>query len=386
MSLVTRKWADSVQAKPLIRALAELLATMLLSQSSLSQEQKPTVPKRFEPVVGHQSSLSRDLGAQREPDQQRMPARSVLIDHLQALELAFRVYSEASRPETFIFGDDLTRQNFDRLKPHAEDLAREPTSLRNQYVASQFEFFEWQPVYHWKVLDIADRTNVRGSCSEPSEGRTPDTDREAWRGFRAVTYVNHRARRVVVAVAGTDVFSADDWKNDLVALGGYTAPYFEVACAYMRHIIETYKARLKDYEFECAGHSLGGGACSHAASRLGLRGVTLNPIGTVKSLRVKPFRTGVSSNTGARPGIFNYVDPEDPAHFAYKAADRVPSGLIYWIAPHPNENAGGMLDGVLQFLKPKKSAIERAWATYQAHRATISLDRLVEFEKLARIR
>ena len=373
-----------------IRALfigtAAALAGMVVSQVAMPQPDGGKTNQKFEAVDGHKSSLKRDLSRQEAPAADRMPARPVLIAHLQSLELASRVYTEQQPTRAFVFGDTQIRENFLRLLPQAASLDGSPTSLENQFIASQFSRFDWQPVYHWQVLDIAKQTEVKGGCARPGQLKAHEITARDWGGFRAVSYVNHRARRVVVAIAGTNPWSLTDWNNDLTALMGETAPYFDVACAYMQHIIATYQPRFENYEFECAGHSLGGGACSYAASRLGRRGVTLNPIGTVATLRVKPLRIDTLSGEQAERGIFNYVDPGDPAYHTYKAANRVHRGAIYWIEPRQGKKPESLLGRVSKFLMPKRTAVERAWATYQAHQATTSLDRLVNFENLTRIR
>lgn len=362
------------------------LATMLPTQAVLSQQGRLETDQKREPVAGHQSSLTRDLAQRDSTVLDRLPTRSVLITHLQSLELASRVYTEQEPPGAFVFGNTSIRESYLRLLPQAANHDRNSTSLRSQFIASQFTRFDWQPVYHWQVLNIANQADVKGACARPGQLEAQEIASDAWRGFHAISYVNHNSRRVVVAIGGTNLWSFADWNNDVVALMGETAPYFDVACAYMQHIIATYQSHFEHYEFECTGHSLGGGACSYAASRLGRRGVTLNPIGTVATPRVKPFRTDGIVGEHAQRGIFNYVDPEDPAYHTYKAANRGHSGLIYWIAPQPDKKAGSMFDRVTKFLTPKRSAVERAWATYQAHRAATSVDRLVNFENLVRIR
>lgn len=362
---------------------------MLALMVSVPVQAQREAGSKFEPVTGAKSLLRRDLLASGRLNQERMPKRPVLIEHLQSLELAQRAYTEPNRPGAYVFGRDLNRRDFDRLKSgQSSNLSGQHKAggLRSQFVASQYEQFDWQPIYFWQVLDIADQAAVKGSCERDANGKVRQLDASAWRGFHAVTYVNHRSRRIVVAIAGTDFLSVDDWKNDAKALIGVAAPYFEAACAYMQHIIEAHSGELKNYRFECAGHSLGGGACSVAANRLGRRGVTLNPIGTSSISRGRVV--GKIKVTGARAdsGVFNYVDPDDPAHAVYKAASRETSGAVYWIKPPPKDKAPSTWERVKELVKPRKNIFERAWASYQAHSANVSLDRLVAYEHLSRIK
>ena len=368
--------------------LAALALAMWVSISAPTPVKAQSDEKsKFEPVRGLKSSLKQDLLASGAASRERMPERAVLIDHLQSLELAQRAYTETKQPETYVFGSNLERRDFDMLRLWDVSGQQNPTGgLRDQFIRAQYKKFGWQPVYFWKILDIADQAAVKGSCQSGTDGIIRNLDADAWRGFKAVTYVNNRTRRVVVAIAGTDMLGADDWINDAKALVGVTAPYFEVACAYMRHVVETYEKKFKNYRFECAGHSLGGGACSFAANRLGRRGVTLNPIGTSAELRGKLVGMTNLPEARASEGVFNYVDPDDPAHAVYKAANRVKSGAVYWIKPAEQKEPRSVLDRVGDFLKPRKNIFQRAWARYQAHSANVSLDRLVANEGLARIR
>lgn len=345
-------------------------AVFLLSTSPwaklASQEARPTpgTKKRFQPVIGDTSTL-KSLIERARP----IPKRSELVRHFVSLELAARAYNERKVPGAYIFGSKALRAEFDRINQLRMKGAL--LSLSMQLKRAQFEMLAWQPVYHWQVLEVAERGKVQGACPQTRNELTG----KDWDGFQAVTYINRKSKRVVVAIAGTDPESKADLLNDWIALRGRAAPHFEVACAYLQHVIRQYSARFLGYSFACSGHSLGGGACSVAANRLGRTGITLNPIGTQKLI--------VGALTFRPSKISNYIDPKDFALDLYKRFNLHPEGRIYWITEKSVDS--DLLQTVVQFLR-RQPKIVRIWESYLAHSATRSLDRLTKYQRLKRLR
>ena len=348
-----------------------MLGTLLLMAASpwqqlAGQEKQPngSQTRVFQSVIGDKSTL-KSLFELARP----IPRRAEFVNHFIALELAARSYKEPLKAGSFVFGSSALRNDFDRL----DALRQKGVTLKlsGQLRQALFKALAWQPVYHWQVLEVAERSNVRAACSQTRR----ELRAEDWQGFQAVTYVNHRSKDVVVAIAGTDPGSKDDLFNDLVALRGKQAPHFEVACAYFQHLRRTYASQLAGYSYSCSGHSLGGGACSVAATRLGLRGVTLNPIGTQRTVRGPVL---------AQPSmIANYIDPKDFALSLYKTFDLNPNGRIYWISDKPMSQ--GLLESFYQFIR-RQPKIVRMWDSYLAHSATRSLDRLSKFQRIGRFK
>ena len=335
-------------------------------QELASQETQSNRPKGqiFQSVVGDKSTLKSLIELARP-----IPRRAEFVNHFVALELAARSYNEHLKAGSFVFGTPALRNDFDRF----EALQKKGVTLKlsGQLRQALFKSLAWQPVYHWQVLEVAQRSNVSEACSQTRR----ELSAEDWKGFQAVTYINHRSKRVVVAIAGTDPESKDDLFNDLVALRGKQAPHFEVACAYLQHLRRTYASRFAGYRYSCSGHSLGGGACSVAATRLGLRGVTLNPIGTQRTIRGPIL---------AQPTLIaNYIDPKDFALGLYKTFDLNPNGRIYWISDKPMSQS--LLETFYQFVR-RQPKIVRMWDSYLAHSATRSLDRLSKFQRIGRFK
>ena len=320
--------------------------------------------KPFQSVVGQKATL-RGLIERARP----IPRRAQFIRHFEALELATRAYDERLDAGSFVLGTAALRQEFERL-----DVLRRKGALLTlsaQVKRAQFQSLAWQPVYHWQVLEHAAEHKVQGACSQTQRKLTAGD----WKGFKAVTYVNHQSKRVVVAIAGTDPGSKADYFNDWVALWGATAPHFDVACAYFQHVVRYYGSRLAGYSYACSGHSLGGGACSVAAGWLDRPGITLNPIGTHQA---------ISGPVIARSStMVNYIDPKDFALDLYKRFNRHPDGRIYWIADRPVSL--DMIQSLVQLLR-RQPKIVRMWESYLAHSATLSLDRLAKIQKLRRLK
>ncbi|MFV0368862.1 MAG: hypothetical protein ACK5KM_10405, partial [Hyphomicrobiaceae bacterium] len=74
--------------------IAVAVTLMLALMVSVPVQAQREVGSKFEPVTGVKSSLRRDLLASGRLNQERMPKRPVLIEHLQSLELAQRAYTE----------------------------------------------------------------------------------------------------------------------------------------------------------------------------------------------------------------------------------------------------------------------------------------------------
>ncbi|MEM9359159.1 MAG: hypothetical protein AAGB04_23490 [Pseudomonadota bacterium] len=320
--------------------------------------------KPFQSVVGQTSTL-RGLIEQARP----LPERAEFVRHFGALELANRVYREQLEPGSFIFGSDVIRREYERL--NALRTKGAVLTLSAQIKRALFEALAWQPVYHWQVLEYAAEGKVQGECPQTRRELTAND----WKGFQAVTYINHQSKRIVVAIAGTDPASKADVFNDWVALTGRVAPHFDVSCAYFQHVIRQYGSRFAGYSFACSGHSLGGGACSVAASRLGRMGIALNPIGTHQQIKgqVLPQQST----------MVNYIDPKDFALDLYRRFNRHPDGRVYWIADKPVSR--DLLQSFLQLLR-RQPKIVRLWDSYLAHSATLSLDRLAKIQKLQRLK
>lgn len=120
-------------------------------------------------------------------------------------------------------------------------------------------------------------------------------------GFQAYVVVNQVEARMVVVVRGSgnpvlaiaDKISSSrvgvhipggrdavaDWKQDINAIArGKVPQQFSVTQALVQKMKDKHG---KLYSIECAGHSLGGGACAYAAANVpGVHGVAINPIST----------------------------------------------------------------------------------------------------------
>ncbi len=352
-------------ASPAVLGVLLLFATVASRDADGQEVLGSSLAKKpFQSVVGQTSTL-RGLIERARP----IPKRAELVRHFEALELANRVYRERLGHGSFIFGSDVLRREYERL--NALRTKGAILTLSAQIRRALFETLAWQPVYHWQVLEHAAEGKVQGECPQTRRELTAND----WKGFQAVTYINHQSKRIVVAIAGTDPASKADVFNDWVALWGRTAPHFDVACAYFQHVMRHYSARFSGYSFACSGHSLGGGACSVAASRLGRVGIALNPIGTHQQIKGQVL--------SQRSTMVNYIDPKDFALDLYRRFNRHPDSRIYWIADKPISR--DLLQSFLQLVR-RQPKIVRLWDSYLAHSATLSLDRLAKIQKLRRLR
>jgi hypothetical protein len=195
-------------------------------------------------------------------------------------------------------------------------------------------------------------------------------------GFSAATYVNHRSKHVVLAIAGTKLSSLADLKNDLAALLRRKPQQFDEALDYFRSVLDRYKSKLPGYTFACTGHSLGGGACAYAAAILSRPSVTLNPIGS-------KWISGIPEPS--KPTIVNYIDPNDLAYKTFSLVRLPPVGQLYWIKDPPH-NAGWLAAAkkIYRYFRPENS-LTRLQKSIEAHSADGSLTRLAQHENLPRL-
>jgi hypothetical protein len=138
-------------------------------------------------------------------------------------------------------------------------------------------------------------------------------------GFEANAYINDNSRIILVAIAGTqdlrrDFIEADIWRALIKA---QSPQHFYFAKSYIRTIQQRYQAQ--GYVTECAGHSLGGGACAYAAAELGIRAVVVNPISAGKLGDL------------ARHYVTNYVVDGDIANAIYSLRGNELSGDVQLI-------------------------------------------------------
>jgi hypothetical protein len=209
--------------------------------------------------------------------------------------------------------------------------------------------------------------------------RVLERGRDAWNeselsaalaaGFEANTYINDTTRTIVVAIAGTqdlrrDFIEADIWR----ALIQAQAPqHFFLAKSYVRSVQARYQAA--GYHTECAGHSLGGGACAYAASELGVRAVVVNPISAGKLGDL------------ARNYVTNYVVDGDIAEAVYKLRGNELSGDTLRIKTDREEvrqalrDRYGFLAGPIRIVRDIRNSvkvhqIERALDIIAAHAGT----------------
>ena len=76
-----------------------------------------------------------------------------------AHELAARSYNQQLKAGYFVFGSSALRKDFDRLNALRQKGV--PLKLSGELRQALFKALAWQPVYHWQVLELAVRHNVR---------------------------------------------------------------------------------------------------------------------------------------------------------------------------------------------------------------------------------
>ena len=296
-----------------------------------------------------------------------LPEKSKIIEDIQLLELASRVYEENSRPGNYVFGSDHLRRIFEHpSSPKRSLLAQTHAMIRGQV--------NDEPVYHWQLLET-DRLSVASSADSDERGDGL-VSRACKSGFSAAVYINQRSKRIVIAIAGTKITSWTDINNDVAALVRLQPAQFQVALRYIRSVLRRHRATYPGFSYMCTGHSLGGGVCAYAAAELQLPAVVLNPISTQDI-------TGAARYTSAV--IESYIDPKDFAYELYKRAMLLPTGKIYWIKEDPSTE--GWLTRVERFYRSviPDGKFNRLHKAIEAHSVNGSLDRLSKVAGLPRL-
>lgn len=200
--------------------------------------------------------------------------------------------------------------------------------------------------HDWDTLNLSrasySDTLKRGDVvfKNNQDWRVEDKREDKASGFLAYAFLNEKEGKIVVGVQGSrgphraiipgekrDVYQ--DWiTQDAKAVAfGKIPTQFRAAEAYVRDIKSQYGDR---YVVDCTGHSLGGGACSYAASQIpGVHAVVINPI---------------SANSVATQNAYlidNYVVPGDLAQVVNKGFERGLTGWAYQI-PDPLTPSSGV--------------------------------------------
>ncbi len=185
-------------------------------------------------------------------------------------------------------------------------------------------------------------------------------------GFEANAYINEVTKTIVVAVAGSEDLRRDFVANDIwQALVKSQLPQQAfMAKTYARSVIQRYQRQ--GFITECVGHSLGGAACAYAASELGIRAITVNPI------------AGGRLDANAKFLITNYVVDGEIASIVYAKRGNEFAGDIVLIGAEQadrtreklNEKYGPIAGAVL-VVRELRDAIKN-------HRVGTALDKLAE--------
>jgi hypothetical protein len=160
-------------------------------------------------------------------------------------------------------------------------------------------------------------------------------------GFLAYSFLNEKEHKIVIAIQGSrDPLvlltpfgspkkrdAGKDWSADIAAItGGIIPAQFKTAQQYGAEIKARYGAQ---YEIDCSGHSMGGGACVYAASQIaGIHAVALNPI-SANSIPTKNAYV-----------IDNYIVPQDAADSAHRVFDRGQTGWQYSVVAQNIPSSG----------------------------------------------
>lgn len=296
-----------------------------------------------------------------------LPEKGKIIEDMQLLELASRVYEERTRPGNYVFGSDRLRRIFEHpSSPKSSLLAQTHAMIRSQV--------NDEPVYHWQLVET-DSLSVASPVhsDEKGDGLVSQARKS---GFSAAVYINLRSKRIVIAIAGTKVTSWTDIKNDVAALVRLQPAQFQVGLRYIRSVLRRHRPTYPGFSYMCTGHSLGGGVCAYAAAKLHLPAVVLNPISAQDI-------TGAARYTGAV--IESYIDPKDFAYGLYKRAMLLPTGRIYWIKEDPSTE--GWLTRVERFYRSviPEGKFNRLHKAIEAHSVNGSLDRLSKVAGLPRL-
>lgn len=117
----------------------------------------------------------------------------------------------------------------------------------------------------WTALDPADLREA---------GIYPEDLTDADSGFQAAVYAD-KYGRVVVAFAGTEVTSLEDWINNAQQSGGLDSAQYNQAIALANKVAVAYGSENVVF----TGHSLGGGLATAASLATGSTAVTFNSAG-----------------------------------------------------------------------------------------------------------
>lgn len=183
-------------------------------------------------------------------------------------------------------------------------------------------------------------------------------------GLQAYVIVNREEARMVLAVRGSgnpvlaiadklisDITqglihvpggkdAAADWKQDLNAIGrGQTPTQFTIAEKLVRQLQDQHGSL---YSIECAGHSMGGGACAYAAANIsGVHAVTVNPISTGALASKSSYL------------VDNYFIRNDAPDVAQRALQKDLTGWKYEINPQgPGTRPGSVANSTPSTLPP----------------------------------
>lgn len=267
-------------------------------------------------------------------------------------------------------------------------------------------------VRDWEVLHLAAKAY---DDRQETAGARPFSDNGDWRtleaaaaraapqyrarlkeaGFSAFSYVNERTKTIVVAIQGSrdptlrqmimnpEMLSdaiVDWWINDLrdALLRGENPPQFHIARQYVEAIKRAYGG---EYTIICSGHSLGGGACVHAAGNAGVRAVVINPISSGAPLPPENAHL-----------IDNYVVEGDFAQTVYSKVGRTYFGNHYRISNAPDSEVetartGGVVGGIVDGAARLAERVGLAGAhAVDAHRVDRALDNLALQMNLDRVK
>ena len=161
-----------------------------------------------------------------------LPEKGKIIEDMQLLELASRVYEERTRPGNYVFGSDRLRRIFEQPgSPKSSLLAQTHAMIRSQV--------NNEPVYHWQLVET-DSLSVASPVhsDEKGDGLVSQARKS---GFSAAVYINLRSKRIVIAIAGTKVTSWTDIKNDVAALVRLQPAQFQVGLRYIRSVLRRHR-------------------------------------------------------------------------------------------------------------------------------------------------
>ncbi|MDA0589928.1 MAG: DUF2974 domain-containing protein, partial [Planctomycetota bacterium] len=116
---------------------------------------------------------------------------------------------------------------------------------------------------------------------QDADWKAAKTYAESTTGFHAVEFENTESGEIVIAFAGTQMLSYQDWINNLQQGLGFSANQYNQAVALAKIRKADLGANANKLAF--AGHSLGGGLASAAALATGLNAMTFNAAGIHKN-------------------------------------------------------------------------------------------------------